>query len=67
MQFQEDDLVDTTNVKEQFKSQLIEKCKEKYLKFQNSDIVIWGTGIYGKVVFSLLDAAWLKKNVRAFL
>ena len=67
MQFQEDELVDTTNVKEQFKSQLIEKCKEKYLKFQNSDIVIWGTGIYGTVVFSLLDAAWLKKNVRAFL
>lgn len=67
MQFQEDELVDTTNVKEQFKSQLIEKCKEKYLKFQNSDIVIWGTAIYGKVVFSLLDAAWLKKNVRAFL
>ena len=65
------EIADTTNATEVFKNQLIDKCKEKYLKLAGggeykSGIVIWGTGIYGNAVLRLIEAAGIKNQIKAF-
>lgn len=48
------------------KNQLIDNCKTRYIQFINRNIVIWGTGVYGKFIFSLLKDFGLESNVRSF-
>ncbi|MGN0915609.1 MAG: FkbM family methyltransferase [Succinivibrio sp.] len=50
-----------------FRSQLIERLCNVYYKFKHSDIVIWGTGEYGKWVASFLDKHLkMKQNIKCF-
>ena len=46
-------------------SQLFEQCANRYLKYQNRDIVIWGTGKYGKFICNLLQCIGMHKNIKA--
>lgn len=45
--------------------QLFEQCANRYLKYQNRDIVIWGTGKYGKFICNLLQCIGMHKNIKA--
>lgn len=48
------------------KAQLINRLSKVYLSMKSSDIVIWGTGAYGKWLLSFLTLLGINKNVCCF-
>ena len=51
---------------EEFKSQLENNLKNRYLKFKDRDIVLWGTGVYGNFLFQFLKSIGLSSQIKAF-
>lgn len=48
------------------KAQLIDRLSEVYLSMESSNIVIWGTGAYGKWLLSFLTLLGINKKVCCF-
>ena len=54
------------SAKQLFELQLRERFFKIYSKFSNREIIIWGTGNYGKFICNLLKSFNLTKNIKGF-
>lgn len=54
------------SAKQLFELQLRERFFKIYSKFSNREIIIWGTGNYGKFICNLLKSFNMSKNIKGF-
>ena len=54
------------SAKQFFELQLRERFFKIYSKFSNREIIIWGTGNYGKFICNLLKSFNMSKNIKGF-
>lgn len=54
------------SAKQLFELQLRERFFKSYSKFSNREIIIWGTGNYGKFICNLLKSFNMSKNIKGF-
>ena len=53
-------------IEKSFKEQLERKIYPVYANFKNQEIIIWGTGNYGKTICKLLNSYNMANNIKGF-